>query len=309
MSKSNSALRGLTAQRSYRRFIAGLTVLTVIALCAISCNPEAQYETKDVAITISPSTISAAYIECSFTTDKEAYYLIACEPAQPGVNPMEHQKPFMMLALDSANTEYINWRHDQLTAGEFNIAPYSSHCLQYGNIDHFFTNLIPDTDYWIYAFVVEPEKIQPAGKLFMQKVRTKKTSVVDVHFEYRIRGYWDYIYPLNPDGKINNHFPYLAATVDSLTLVNDWDGISPEQYFTDYFQAIADVNAKDEIRYGVQVVYNDGYNTKELFELGHTYYTAIVSFDGHIGFDVIYRFTWTGEEMEAYFKPTQSIVK
>lgn len=309
MSKSNSALRGLTAQRSYRRFIAGLTVLTVIALCAISCNPESQYETKDVAITISPSTISAAYIECSFTTDKEAYYLIACEPAQPGVNPMEHQKPFMMLALDSANTEYINWRHDQLTAGEFNIAPYSSHCLQYGNIDHFFTNLIPDTDYWIYAFVVEPEKIQPAGKLFMQKVRTKKTSVVDVHFEYRIRGYWDYIYPLNPDGKINNHFPYLAATVDSLTLVNDWGGISPEQYFTDYFQAIADVNAKDQIRYGVQVVYNDGYNTKELFELGHTYYTAIVSFDGRIGFDVIYRFTWTGEEMEAYFKPTQSIVK
>ena len=284
-----------------------IALLLVIMLS--SCNPEAQYETKDVAITISPSTISAAYIECSFTTDKEAYYLIACEPAQPGVNPMEHQKPFMMLALDSANTEYIMWRYDQLTAGEFNIAPFSSHCLQYGNIDHFFTNLIPDTDYWIYAFVVEPEKIQPAGKLFMQKVRTKKTSVVDVHFEYRIRGYWDYIYPLNPDGKINNHFPYLAATVDSLTLVEYWGGISPEQYFSDYFQAIADVNAKDQIRYGVQVVYNDGYNTDELFELGHTYYTAIVSFDGFIGNNVIYRFTWTGEEMEAYFKPTQSIVK
>ena len=284
-----------------------IALLLVIMLS--SCNPEAQYETKDVAITISPSTISAAYIECSFTTDKEAYYLIACEPAQPGVNPMEHQKPFMMLALDSANTEYIMWRYDQLTAGEFNIAPFSSHCLQYGNIDHFFTNLIPDTDYWIYAFVVEPEKIQPAGKLFMQKVRTKKTSVVDVHFEYRIRGYWDYIYPLNPDGKINNHFPYLAATVDSLTLVDYWGGISPEQYFSDYFQAIADVNAKDQIRYGVQVVYNDGYNTDELFELGHTYYTAIVSFDGFIGNNVIYRFTWTGEEMEAYFKPTQSIVK
>ena len=284
-----------------------IALLLVIMLS--SCNPEAQYETKDVAITISPSTISAAYIECSFSTDKEAYYLIACEPAQPGVNPMEHQKPFMMLALDSANTEYIMWRYDQLTAGEFNIAPFSSHCLQYGNIDHFFTNLIPDTDYWIYAFVVEPEKIQPAGKLFMQKVRTKKTSVVDVHFEYRIRGYWDYIYPLNPDGKINNHFPYLASTVDSLTLVDYWGGISPEQYFSDYFQAIADVNAKDQIRYGVQVVYNDGYNTDELFELGHTYYTAIVSFDGFIGNNVIYRFTWTGEEMEAYFKPTQSIVK
>ena len=35
-----------------------IALLLVIMLS--SCNPEAQYETKDVAITISPSTISAA---------------------------------------------------------------------------------------------------------------------------------------------------------------------------------------------------------------------------------------------------------
>ena len=60
----------------------------------------------------------------------------------------------------------------------------------------------------------------------------------------------------------------------------------------------------------MSVVYNDGYSSEEAFEEGHTYYTAIVSFDGFIGHNVIiYRFTWTGEEMEAYFKQQQSIVQ
>lgn len=36
--RSISSKNGLTAKRSYRRFIAGLTALAVIALCAISCS-------------------------------------------------------------------------------------------------------------------------------------------------------------------------------------------------------------------------------------------------------------------------------
>jgi len=283
-----------------------IALLLVIMLA--SCNPEARWTTKDVTIQIAPYTISAGYIECAFTPDDDAYYLVACEPAKEGVNPQDNPKQFMTLALDSANTEYIQWRYDLLQAGEFQIAPFASHCLQYGQIDKFFTNLEPNTKYWIYAFVVNPEKIQPAGKLFLQTVTTKSTSVVDVHFEYRVRGYWDYIYPLNPDGKINNHFPYLAATVDSLTLVESWEGMPPEIYFAQYFVNIAKADNKDDIRYGVQVVYNDGWSSHVAFEEGHTYYTAIVSYDGFIGNNVIYKFTWTGEDFEAYFKDEDSIV-
>ena len=283
-----------------------IALLLVIMLA--SCNPEARWTTKDVTIQIAPYTISAGYIECAFTPDDDAYYLVACEPAKEGVNPQDNPKQFMTLALDSANTEYIQWRYDLLQAGEFQIAPFASHCLQYGQIDKFFTNLEPNTKYWIYAFVVNPEKIQPAGKLFLQTVTTKSTSVVDVHFEYRVRGYWDYIYPLNPDGKINNHFPYLAATVDSLTLVESWEGMPPEIYFAQYFVNIAEADNKDDIRYGVQVVYNDGWSSHVAFEEGHTYYTAIVSYDGFIGNNVIYKFTWTGEDFEAYFKDEDSIV-
>lgn len=273
-----------------------------------SCDPDAQWTTKDVHISISPYTVSAAYIECSFMPDKDAYYLVACQPAVKGVNPLDKQKQFMTLALDSANTDYIQWRYDLLKEGEFNIAPFASHCLQYGKIDRFFTNLTPDTDYWIYAFVVDPDKIQPVGKLFLQTVTTRSTSIVNVHFEYRVRGLWDYVYPLNPDGKINNHFPYLANTVDSLALVELWNGISPEEYFNDYFLNIAYNDLTDNVRRGVQVTYNDGLNSQVEFEEGHTYYTAIVSFDGFIGYDVIYRFLWTGDDFEAYFRNEDSIV-
>jgi len=287
-----------------------LAVIGLLALLALACNPEAKWDTNDVTITITPTTVSAGYIECSFSTNKEAYYLVACEPVRTdGPDPMDpkYHKQFMMLALDSANTEYIVWRSFLLQQGEFTVAPFASHCLQYGNIDHFFTNLTPGQDYWIYAFVVDPDKLKPEGKLFIQKLTTSTESKVDVHFDYRIRGLWDYIYPLNPDGKINNHFPYLAATRDSAGLA--YLGQTPEEYFTELFLAMSLYDLKDNIRYGVNVVYNDGYSSDEAFEEGHTYYTAIVSFDGFIGNNVIYQFTWTGEEMEAYFTEKNSIVK
>ena len=75
------------------------------------------------------------------------------------------------------------------------------------------------------------------------------------------------------------------------------------------FLTMSKSDLKENIHYGVSVVYNDGYLSEEAFEEGHTYYTAIVSFDGFIGNNVIYRFVWTGEEMEAYFKQQQSIVQ
>ena len=68
------------------------------------------------------------------------------------------------------------------------------------------------------------------------------------------------------------------------------------------------LDLKSVIRYGTSVVYNDGINSDAEFEKGHTYYTAIVSYDGFMGNNVIYKFTWTGEDYEYYFKNEDSIV-
>ena len=58
----------------------------------------------------------------------------------------------------------------------------------------------------------------------------------------------------------------------------------------------------------MQVVLNDGVDSDVLFEQGHTYYTAIAGFDGVVGGGVIYKFTWLGEEYEAYLKDEDNIV-
>ena len=281
--------------------------LLTLSLVLFSCTPEAKWEIEDVAIRMEVKTISAGFVECSFSTDKEAYYLIAIQPVEEGYDPMTHQKQFMMLAVDSANGDYLNWRYWQLKNGEFNIASFASHSLQYGDTEHFFTNLIPDTEYWIYAFVVNPETLKPAGRLSLKTIRTTSESIYNVHFEYRVRGMWDYIYPIDDFGHINNHFPYMAATIDSLFLAEEIKQ-SPEDFFTELFLDYAAFDIKEKVLYGVHVVKNDGLNSDECFQVGHTYYTAIVSFDGFMGNNVIYKFTWTGEDCELYLTEADNIL-
>lgn len=286
----------------------GAVLCILCSVFFVSCNPDAHWVTENVEIKMSPRTISAGFVEYEFTTTQDAYYFIDCQPVQEGKTPYEHPKQFMTLALDSANVQYIEWRNWLLKQGEFNIAPFASHMLQYGTANHFFTNLKPDTEYWVYAFVVNPQTLTPAGKLFIETIKTAPKSVVDVTFEYRVRGYWDYIYPLNTkDGKINNHFPYFAATIDSVSLAEKWQE-TPEKYFKDLFEAYAAVNVSLLIRYGVQVVFNDGVSSDELFKEGHTYYTAIVGYDGFMGNSVMYKFTWTGPDLEIYFRHEDSII-
>jgi hypothetical protein len=283
-------------------------LLSALALCLLSCSPEAKWDTHDVTIKMNVKTVSAGFIGCDFSTNKDAYYLIDCVPAYSGPNdPYQNPKQFMMLAVDSAYIDYLEWRHWLLESGEFHIAPFASHSLQYGDVNKIFTNLTPGKDYWVYAFVVNPETFQPAGRLYIKTVHTADTSVYNVHFDYRIRGMYDYIYPINEeDGSINYFFPYLAATRDSAFL-HDMMEQTPEDYFSELFLAYSDLDFKESVRYGVQVVKNDGLNSDIEFELGHTYYTAIVSYDGFMGNNVIYQFTWTGDSCDLFFTDEDNI--
>ena len=284
--------------------------LSVVSLLCVltSCTPEAKWEIEDVAIQMDIKTVSAGFIECSFSTTKEAYYMIAIQPVQEGFDPMANQKQFMLLAIDSANIDYLNWRYWELKNGEFNVASFASHSLQYGNTEHFFTNLFPDTEYWIYAFVVNPETLKPVSKLSLKTIRTTSESVCNVHFEYRVRGLWDYIYPIDDSGRITNHFPYMAATRDSAFLADEIKE-TPEEFFSDLFVNNSLYNIEEAVLYGVHVIKNDGQSSDEHFQIGHTYYTAIVSFDGFMGNNVLYKFTWTGEDCDLYMTEADSIVK
>ena len=297
---------GLSVKRSVS---AAVFILSAIAVLCPSCNPEAKWETENVEINIQVQTVSAAFVRCSFSTNKEAYYLVACEPVKKDVDPMAYQKQFMTLALDSANVEYLSWRHEQLVDGEFNVAPFASHALQYGDISHVFTLLKPDTDYWIYAFVVNPSTMAPAGTLFLKTVHTAPESILDVHFEYRVKGNWDYIYPVDSLGTIVDYYPYVAATCDSAYAMEIF-GETPHQRLTELlgYMVESPESLEDNLRYGVNATNNsflgDGW---VFFEEGRTYYTAIAGCDGKMENMYFYRFVWTGVDFEAYFTDEDNV--
>jgi len=286
-----------------------MLVLSAVVLGLFSsCNTESVWTTDNVKITMTVTTVSAGFAECSFSTDKEAYYLIAIEPVHADLDPLGHQKQFMTLMLDSAYADYLMWRSRLLKEGEFNIASFSSHSLQYGSTDYIFTGLLPAEDYWIFAFVVNPENMEPTGKLYLQQIRTKTESIMDIHFDYRIKGLWDYVYPVDTAlNKIYGRFPYIATTRDSLRLAKE-DSIYTQDdilsYFIDWCMDRFLDPTLAEVQYGVHAMENDGWQSAEAFEEGHTYYTAICGYDGSFRQATIYKFLWTGDSCNYYFRDT-----
>ncbi|MGN0189112.1 MAG: hypothetical protein ACI395_06315 [Candidatus Cryptobacteroides sp.] len=275
-------------------------IIPFVALLAAACSTEAVYNTKDVTLTLEIRQVSAGFCEAYFRTDKDAYFYVAAEEAREGVDPLSMEKQFKTLSLDLAYKNYINWRYEHLLKGEPHIAEFSSHSLQYVEQDYFFNDLKPDTDYWIYGFVVDPKTNSPCGDLILQTIHTKVSSEIEVWFEYRINGTWDYIYPLDTSGNLNFFLPWVGETVDSVHLRDVLKVTTPGDYFISRFKTLQE-NGEANIFYGMYAHNNDGIGdgtSHTLFEEGHTYYTALSSFDGPIIFSGpyknynIYKFKW-----------------
>lgn len=288
--------------------LSGLMVLSIISLqfSFSSCNPEAKWVTKDVNVKMKIQAVSSGFVECQFSTDKDAYYLIGIIEPWEDFNPVYNQKQFMQLALDYAYAEYLVWRNGLLLGKEFNVASFASHSLQYGSVHHFFTGLLPDHDYWLYAFAVNPETMQPIGYLQLENVLTKEESIMDIHFEYRVKGEWDYVYPVDTNGNINSNFPYIVTTCDSLTLAKEsiYSLEDVGYHFVEWALDRFLDPAKADVNYGVSATKKDGVQSSEVFQKGHTYYTALCGYDGSFRHTTIYRFVWTGDSCNYYFKDT-----
>lgn len=265
-----------------------------------SCNPEAPYHTEDVSLKLEVKRVSAGFAEVHFTTDKDAYYFADIEPAREGIDPKELEFQFKSLALDHAYVEYVNWRYEHLYKGEELVAEFSSHSLQYGNTEKYFTGLTPDTDYWVFGFVVDPVSNRPCGDLIFQLIHTSESSRVKTFFEYRINDVWDYVYPKDDAGELCFYIPWVGETVDSLVL-REMGVAAPGRYFITRMQALQ-TQETPNVFYGMYAHKNDGEGdgtSDTKFEEGHTYYTALASFDGPIVLEgewrnySIFKFTWT----------------
>lgn len=290
--------------------------LLPLLLCAIfaACNPDVVAYTEDVEITIDVEQVSAGFAQVRFSTNKEAFYLISIQPTQEGINPHDIAKTFMLLSLDSAYADYLYWRNKQLQQYIPFVADFSSHSLQYGDIKHFFTLLQPSTEYWVYAFVVDPNTNKPAGKLFLETITTDSVSRIPVQFEYRIDGCWDYIYPVDSAGEILSTIPWVGETMDSVS-IREGGWRVPGEYFFDRFKHVY-YEEYDRILYGIYAHENNGVGdgtSVTNFEVGKTYYTAMAALDAPLVFPLprsiynVYRFTWMGDSTSLYFTPAESM--
>lgn len=258
-------------------------LMAATAVCGVTgCKTDAKYKTSHVHLDMEIVQKSCGFIEAKFHTNRDAYYYISIEKVREGVDPMQRETQFKTLALDYAYKEYINWRYDLLYNGVKHIAEFSSHCLQYGDQDYFFTGLDADTDYWVFAFVVDPNTNSPAGDLILQTVHTDATSKRKIHFNYRVNDTWDFVYPIDESGELTFVMPWLGETMDSVKLRDDLKVAAPGRYFAQRFQELRE--SKDRhLFYGMYAHNNDGFGdgtSDTEFEEGHTYYTAVASFDG-----------------------------
>lgn len=286
-------------------------VAAVLSAAAMftACTVDAPYELDNVTIKTEIVQVSAGFAEVRFTPSRNTWYMAELIEVIPDTDPLSAKKQFMMLAIDQKYMEYTIWRHDLLYNIEASVADFASHCLQYGDSDRFFQNLKPDTDYWLFSFVVDPKTNKPVGQLNFQTIHTKAASEIEMSFDYRIKGRWDYVYPRDAKGEILSTVPWIGDTVDSLHVVEA--GLdSPAEYFAMTF-AKRTLEENPVIFYGIYAHHNDGKgdgtSTTE-FELGHTYYTGLALFDGMLSCYQIYKFTWTGEDMDVLFTPESSVV-
>lgn len=289
-----------------------LAVLATLSLALYSCDPNAKAYTKRINIDIDVQNISAGFVQVEFSTNREAFYLISIQPAKENINPQQIAKTFMLLALDSAYLDYLTWRNGELTNLTPFVADFASHSLQYGTTNRTFCFLQPDTDYWIFAFGVDPESNKPFGQLFLETITTKHESTLSMDFQYRVRGEWDYVYPKDTAGKIISDIPWVGMTIDSVELRQKGCRV-PGEFFVREFKHIYDTQEYDKAFYGVIAHQNNGDangTTTTCFEPGHTYYSAFALLDGPITFPPaenrydIYRFTWHGPETDLNFTHT-----
>jgi hypothetical protein len=285
-------------------------LLLGISMIFLACNTKVPYSTSNVEIQIDVTQVSAGFAEVTFSTNTQAYYLMSIQPVKDDVDPQKIAKTFMMLALDSAYVDYLYWRNKQLQQMVPFVADFPSYALQYGTVKHCFTFLEPDTEYWIFAFAVDPNSNKPIGNLFCERIHTEASRDIEMQFEYRVRGSWTYIYPLDSMGNIISTIPWAGELVDSLTIRN----LGYERPGVYFFDRLRETFQRDYSRvlFGVYVHENNedhkGYSVSA-FEVGKTYYAGMAVLDVPLSFPLsvdaydIYRFTWMGDSTKLYFTP------
>ncbi|MBQ0044536.1 MAG: hypothetical protein KBT05_05880 [Bacteroidales bacterium] len=160
-----------------------------------SCTAELKYIEYgvDIDFEIVPESIGATKLSAKATPaiDQTFYYWDVIECSELDNKSMSDEQ-FMMLKVDELYVDYLAWRHELLVKGEHYIANFQYHCLSYGPTSYFFSELKPETDYYLYGFCVNPETKDPMGELSKFKFTTQAQQSPDYRnpmtFDFEIHG-------------------------------------------------------------------------------------------------------------------------
>lgn len=280
-------------------------IFAFVLLVLVSCSTEAKYGEK-ATIDIQVKQVGSGFCEVCYIPSEVTWYYAGIIEISNGYNPAAaNKKNFMNLTLDEAYMEYIIWRHEMLSAGVPFIADFASHALSYGDLDRFELYLKPGTDYLLYCYVVNPETNKPVGNLYTKQIRTLGESELSVHYDYRIKGQWDYVYPKDEHGVIVEDVPWIGFTRDEQEVAAS--GLAAREYFTQLYNTQLSSKEGSVFR-GMYAHNNNGFGdgtSSTLFQEGHTYYTAVMTFDGALSDLNLFKFTWTGPDMDLYLVPNK----
>jgi len=162
-----------------------LLIFLLALFSLFSCNTKAYYTTKacKIEIKVESAALSASSVLVNFTPQDERAYYYADIVTKEHFDSVANYERYMQLVLDTKYKDYINWRYDLLLRFEEYVASFVTHSLCYGRDSRYFKDLLPNKEYVLIAFCVNPETNQPNGELFYTPVKTANPSESDMTFQ------------------------------------------------------------------------------------------------------------------------------
>lgn len=272
----------------------------VLAALAASCSKDAVYNILNVSIKNEIDDISRGHIHASFTPNRDAWYMTGLLEKSDEYNPEKYPDHFMVLMLDSLYREYLDWRYEYLKDEVPYIADFASHSLNYGNTEKNFEGLKPDTDYWLYSFVVDPESNSHVGELFLNTVHTlDKSSFGNIFFSAQIVDQAINAYVLDKKGgSIKDKVPFLFEMIDSVALRDSYPEGPVEDAIQNYQEEMYDLYKQYDLINWVVSYGKISIDWSEYLENNETLYLALGVVDAGLSNKTCYKFKWDSSARE-----------
>lgn len=265
----------------------------LVLLCACNFESEMHFLKKPVAIDIllRENTLGATkvYIE-AFPAHDEVYYVWDVVPCERLDNFKRSEKQYMELVLDGLYAQYINWRHQKLEAGEHYIGTFANQYLSYGKTHYFYTELTPDTDYYVFAFCVNSETNRPMGELTKKKFHTKAPASPnyrnEMTIDFEVNGSKLLVIPSVED--VDDY--YIWSYISEYMLEEKYHGNLEEWALDTYATRLANHTLRNSICLGIV-------KDQLLMAAGETYVVAAAPYDANFEKTIFSRrFTYDGSQ-------------